>query len=333
MSIPIRETLQAFVDIPSLSGAERAFANHLARKLREWGLTVRELPLPDGRCNLLAQVGTPRVLFCTHLDTVPPFLPFEVRDGAWFGRGTCDAKGVLLAQILALLQLRDEGRDDVGLLAVVSEETMHEGAKAAANEEVLQGAWVILGEPTGNTPVHAQKGLLKLHLQVSGKACHSGYPERGRSALLPLLDLFQAVRDEDWPVDPELGATTCNIGWLQAGVAANVLPPNAEAQILFRAVGPTAQLEERVRTLAVPEISIEAVSRSEPQRLFVPEGWSSKAVAFNTDAAYLGEGPARISLLGPGYIEHAHSPEERITEAGLKRGVELYAKLVREHSP
>ncbi len=329
----LKETLASWVGIPSVSGDEGAFADRVASDCEARGLTVRLQEVGAERRNVLASVGRPRILFCTHLDTVPPHLPFVERDGAWYGRGTCDAKGVLLAQLEALCALRERGREDVGLLAVVGEETTHDGAGVAAGLPEVDGAWVILGEPTGNVIVSAQKGLLKLVLKSEGVAAHSGYPERGRSALEPLLDLLAALRARTWPASEGFGQTTCNIGLLSAGVAANVIPPAARAEILFRASVPTAALEEPVRALAGPlGVAVEVTSRAEPQEFFVPEGWPSKPVAFNTDAAYLGAGPSRISLLGPGYIEHAHSPEERITEAGLRAGIELYVRLVEEHA-
>jgi acetylornithine deacetylase len=272
------------------------------------------------------------VVFSTHLDVVPPHVPPRRTGERLYGRGSADTKGPLVAMLGAARALRAEGVP-VGFLLVVGEEVDHSGALDAARRLDLGGARIVLGEPTSNRVVAAQKGLLKVRLVAVGKAGHSAFPERGVSAIHRLLDALAAVRAADWPRDPLLGETTLNVGTLQGGVAANVFAPAAEAQVLVRLVEPVARaqarLEAAVEAAAGPgAVRVERLSGNDPVRLDPPPGFETCVIPFNSDASYLAPlGP--VWLCGPGAIEVAHADDEHIDRADLEAGLTTYVRLAR----
>ncbi|HYE86436.1 MAG TPA: M20/M25/M40 family metallo-hydrolase, partial [Vicinamibacterales bacterium] len=181
-------------------------------------------------------MGEPEVVFSTHFDCVPPFFPSRVEDGKLFGRGACDAKGILAAQIAAAERLRAKGETRIGLVFVAGEERGSDGAKAA-NKIGSKTRYLINGEPTDLRLGAATRGCYRVRLTAKGKAAHSGYPELGESAIEKLLDCLVGLRSADWPADPLLGRTHYTVGLISGGVAPNVIPPNAEAEVFFRTVG------------------------------------------------------------------------------------------------
>jgi acetylornithine deacetylase len=324
------ELLEELVAIPAPSGAEGPYTQHVARLLEAEGYTV-ELPevAPD-RPNLVARPAEgppPGIYFSTHLDVVPPHIPPRREGDALYGRGTADTKGPLVAMLEAARRLRAEGIS-AGFLLVVGEEVDHCGAKHAAATLDLGGARILLGEPTSNRVVAAQKGLLKLRLVASGQAGHSAFPDRGVSAIHRLLDALSALRSEPWPSAPELGETTLNVGTFEGGVAANVFAPSAEAVVLFRLCTPVAPVLERVQSLLGEGVSSEVISKNDPVTLDPPAGFPTCVIPFNSDASYLAPlGP--VWLCGPGAIELAHSEHEHILLAELETGIETYVALGR----
>lgn len=318
------------VAIPSTTDDEARAVDDLARRFAAWGLAVRRIPVsPGGRDDLLAAWGTraPRVLLSTHVDTVPPHVAPRVVGDTLFGRGACDAKGILAAMCAAVLDLAAEGIRDVGLLVVVGEERGHAGAIAAARAGI-RAERLILGEPTQDRLVVAQKGIWSIELEAAGVAAHSGYPARGRSAIDALLDALERIRRHAWPTDPVLGPTTVNIGTISGGEAPNVLAARATARLLFRAVGPLVDLEGALGPLLGPDVRVASAAGNPPWRFDAPDGFDTTVIAFNTDGPYLAElGPAW--LVGPGDIEVAHTADERITRGELEAGAALYARLCR----
>jgi acetylornithine deacetylase len=267
-------------------------------------------------------------LFSTHIDTVPPHISPR-RDGdRLFGRGACDAKGPLVAMLAAADRLRRQGADGIGFLLVVGEEVDHGGAIVAGRDyhDLAEHApRILLGEPTCARVVAAQKGLLKAKVRAVGRAGHSAFPDRGKSAIHLLLDGLERIRNEPWPVDPVLGPTTLNVGTIGGGVAANVFAPEAEAVIVFRLVSPWAPVLVRLRALA-GDLLVEAESQNDPVRFEPPAGETTSVIPFNTDATYLAPlGP--VWLAGPGAIEVAHSADEHTSREELQLGIELYVRL------
>lgn len=321
--------LERWVDIDSTTDREATFLEALEEWFEERGWRCERQEITDTRWNLLVRRGSnPRILYSTHVDTVPPFIAPEVRGEALYGRGACDTKGGIVAMCKAGERLLAEGSQGFGYLFVVGEEVDHRGARAARHLELDEVERIILCEPTENRVVAAQKGMVKMYLRARGIAGHSAYPDRGVSAVHHLLDALQRMRDEPWPSDPLLGPTTMNVGVIEGGVAANVFAPEARAEVLIRAVAPVAPMIERLRELAGNDVSIAFPASNDPVVFDPPDGAETCTVAFNTDASYLTD-IAPVWLVGPGDIQVAHSIDEHITFESLARGIDLYTDLGR----
>ena len=320
--------LQQWIDIESITGNEKVFLEALETDLAVRGFAVQRQPVSPGRWNLLATGRPdPALIYCTHVDTVPPFVPARLGDDAVYGRGACDTKGGIVAMIEAGERLRADGHDDFGYLFVVGEEVDHIGARTAAGLD-LHPRRIVLCEPTENRVVRAQKGLAKVVLQAHGVTGHSAYPERGHSAVHDLLDALAALRDHVWPVDDVLGPTTLNVGRIEGGIAANVFAPSARAEVMIRTVSPSAALVATIGDLVGERAKVEVTVANDPVFFDPPEGVETCLAAFHTDATYLAEiGP--VWLVGPGAIEVAHAVDEHVTFASLAAGVDLYENLGR----
>ncbi|HJV49016.1 MAG TPA: M20/M25/M40 family metallo-hydrolase [Geothrix sp.] len=312
------------------SGSEDASLPDLRALLTELGATLVEQPVAPGRTNVLALWGRPRVLFSTHLDTVPPYLPPRLEGETLWGRGTCDAKGQILAQLGALKTLLAEGREGFAWLGVVGEETDSAGAAAALGlADRLQDLKALInGEPTELKLATGQRGVQHVCLRCQGRAAHSGSPELGRNATWPLLDWLQRLREQERPVDPQLGPELWNLGLLQAGEALNSVPARAEAHLMARVV-PGSTLLDEIRRLAPPEGSVD-LRLDEPADLYpaVP-GFDRAAMPFGSDAPALRAlVPDRtVVLAGPGSISVAHTLDEHLTLSDLDAGVDLNRRL------
>jgi len=337
------DRLESLCTQDTTTGREDAGLPALLALLRELGADVALTVVSPGRSNVLATWGEPELVFSTHLDTVPPFLPPRLHaDGAsaeLTGRGTCDAKGQIvcqLAAIRALLRRSDFGPGRCGLawLGLVGEETDSDGAKfAAATMPVFTAARALInGEPTGGRLATGQRGSLQLALRTHGVAAHSGTPERGRSAIWPLLDWLERLRELPSRRDEALGDEIWNLGLIEGGTALNVVPAAARAQLFVRTV-PGSEFLEGARRLAPPagagDGAIDVLARSEPDRFPVLAGFAAAPVPFGSDAPRLRAlVPDRtVVLAGPGAIELAHSADERITTAELAAGLELNLRL------
>ena len=330
MTIDPIDLTRQLVRIESTTGNEGPVAEFLAALLERAGWTVVRQPVSPGRFNVFAHLGAaPTVVFSTHLDTVPPFIPLSEDDDSLHGRGTCDAKGLAAAMITAAEGLRSGGERRLGMLFVVGEENGSDGAMAAAALEP-RGRWLINGEPTENVLSIGQKGVLRADLSATGRAAHSGYPELGVSAVDALLDTITRVRAIALPEHPVLGPSTLNIGLIEGGVAPNVTPPSANAKLLFRTVAPTGSLRAAIEHALAPGVSV-AFPLEIPFHLSeAPEGWDSGVVAFTSDLPFL-NGPWGTGFqMGPGSIRVAHTDREHIRKADLLGGVARYAQLARD---
>ncbi|MDP1830822.1 MAG: M20/M25/M40 family metallo-hydrolase [Geothrix sp.] len=322
--------LMALCATETTSGREDAGLTELRALLRELGATVVEQPVAEGRTNVLALWGRPRVLFSTHLDTVPPYLPPRLEGDLLFGRGACDAKGQIIAQLAAVKTLLGEGREGLAWLGVVGEETDSAGAAAALGwADHFRALKVLInGEPTELKLATGQRGVQHVCLHTRGRAAHSGSPELGHDATWPLLDWLQRLREQPRTVDPRLGPEQWNLGLLQAGEALNSIPATAEAHLLARVVPGSTFLGE-VRRLAPAEGMVE-LRLDEPSDLYpsVP-GFASAAMPFGSDAPALRAlVPDRtVVLAGPGSISVAHTLDEHLGLADLEAGVDLNRRL------
>jgi acetylornithine deacetylase len=322
------ELTKSLVNIPSVTGEEGACAEFLRCELQARGYQVELQEVTRGRPNIMAFHGRPEVVLSTHLDTVPPFVPADEDDESIYGRGSCDAKGILASQILAGERLRQEGVRDFGLLFLVGEETISDGAQAA-NSVPPGSKYIINGEPTENKLVIGSKGNLRLDLNTRGRMAHSAYPQLGESAIEKLLDILTDLRRMALPRDPMLGASTMNIGVIVGGRAANVVPDEARAELLFRTVRDSTELRAQLHRLLEGRCEYVFVRDTPALMMEKLDGYETDVVAFTTDLPSLTSW-GRPCLLGPGSIGDAHTDHERVRKADLVRAVDLYCKLVRQ---
>lgn len=320
------ELTRALVAMETPTGSERAATDFLDAALRRVGYTTVRQRVSAGRDNLYAYREPPALVFSSHVDCVPPYVPLAEDGESIRGRGSCDAKGLVAAMVAAAERLAERGERRIGLLFLVGEENGSDGARAAADFGP-RGRFLINGEPTENRLSVGQKGSLRVDLSATGRAAHSAYPDDGVSAIAALLDTLDRIRRLPLPSDPLLGESTCNIGLIGGGIAPNVIPAQASAQILFRIVEPTAPLKERIRRLLAPGVSVAfPVELPFHKGGTAPAGWDTTVVSFASDLPFLaswGEG----YQLGPGSIRVAHSDGEHIRKADLLQGVELYVRL------
>jgi acetylornithine deacetylase len=317
------------IDIESISWNEGTLCRYVRDFLTEAGFEVSTQPLSGDRFNILARVGDPVLTFSTHLDTVPPFIPSSEDEQNIYGRGACDAKGIMAAQIFAAQQLRDEGRRDFGLLFVVGEEDGSDGARAA-NTIPNRNRYLIDGEPTESHQAIASKGALRIIIETTGRAAHGAYPELGESAIEKLLDILSDIRQMQLPVDAELGATTYNIGTITGGRKANVVADFAASEVMFRTVtDPEVVFDLVVKVVAgrgelKRGFSIQPVRMRTVESLEVP----TSIVRFGTDIPCLTNWGEPL-LFGPGSIHQAHTAHEYINKDELRGAVETYARMAR----
>jgi acetylornithine deacetylase len=320
------ELTRSLVALETPTGAEGPATDFLDAALRRVGYQVVRQPVSAGRENLYAYRDQPALVFSTHLDTVPPYIPLSEDAESLHGRGTCDAKGLAAAMVAAAERLAQQGERRIGLLFVVGEENGSDGARAAAGLGP-RGRFLINGEPTENRLSIGQKGTLRVDLQASGRAAHSAYPEEGVSAIAALLDSIERIRRMALPSDPLLGQSTLNVGLIGGGVAPNVIPPAASAQILIRTVEPTGPLKNAIKSLLAPGVTADyRVELPFYKGGAAPAGWETTVVSYASDLPFLEPWGERYQL-GPGTIRVAHTNKEHIRKADLLRGVDLYVRL------
>ena len=312
------------IDIDSTTGREQEAGAWLAQRLEGLGYRVDRQPVADGRFNVFARLDQPAVVLSTHFDCVPPFFPSEVRDDTLFGRGSCDAKGILAAQLAAAERMRARGERRVGMLFVVGEERGSDGA-VVANSTPPGSSFLINGEPTDNRLGSATRGNLRLKLTARGRAAHSAAPEQGESAIDKLLDALIRMRQLRWPRDPELGDTFYSIGLIEGGVAPNVISPSATAEVMFRIVGSPDDVLSVARGLE-PAVAIEEVLRVPMVRLHTVPGQPTAVFPFTTDVPLLDRWGTPL-LYGPGSFLVAHTSTEHLAIGELEAAVEGYQAL------
>jgi acetylornithine deacetylase len=278
----------------------------------------------DDRFNVIATLDPPDVVLSTHYDCVPPFFPSRIGSGKLFGRGSCDAKGILATQVAAAERLRAGGNRGVGLLFVVGEERGSEGA-AAANRNPLGSKFLINGEPTDNRLATGTRGILRVRLDARGRAGHSSAPEHFESAIEKLVDALVRLRGLPLPANPTFGATSYSVGLIEGGVAPNVVPARASAEVMFRIVGDADEVLEGVKSLE-PLVQVEEVLRVPPVRLHTIPGIPSASFPFTTDIPLLQRWGAPL-LFGPGSFLVAHTDDEYVSLAEFDAAIESYAQI------
>jgi acetylornithine deacetylase len=322
------ELTKNLVNIGSVTGHEKACAEFVKDYLAGLGFEAELMPVSRDRSNVLACWGKPDIVLSTHLDTVPPFFPAHEDAERIYGRGSCDAKGILAAQVTAAERLKNDGVKDFALLFLVGEETTSDGAREA-NLHPCGSRYIINGEPTENKLVVGTKGNLRLDILAHGKTAHSAYPELGENAIEKLLDVLADLRKITLPVSPVLGPSTMNIGVISGGRAANVVPDEALVQILIRSVGDSGPTRERITEVIAGRCDLTFVRDTPPLLMEKLEGYETGVAAFTTDLPALTNW-GRPLLLGPGSIAVAHTAGECVRKADLAAAVDLYCRLVRD---
>src|SRR5437763_5772037 len=325
---PARLTRQ-LVDIESITGNEGAVGAALYDELYGLGYTVHKIPVAHGRFNVQATLEEkpPQIVFSTHIDTVPPFIPSSEDSENIYGRGSCDAKGIVAAQIAACERLRKDGAA-IGMLFLVGEERDSLGAKVA-NESPLGSRFLINGEPTENKIAIASKGTLRVEIVATGRMAHSAYPELGESAINKLLDALDRLRQMKLPENPEVGPTTMNVGVLEGGRAPNVISDHARAQLLYRLVGPADELRRQITQTVSGLAQAEFVLEIPFVKLRTVPGIETMVAAFTTDIPALSKWGQPV-LLGPGSIHVAHTERECISKRQLLQAVDLYCLVAKQ---
>jgi acetylornithine deacetylase len=322
------------VDIESITGNEASVGNYLYGELCRLGYQTKKMPVADTRFNVYAtsqENPHPAVVFSTHMDTVPPFIPSSEDAGRIYGRGSCDAKGIIAAQIAAAERLRQQSMY-VGLLFVVGEERDSLGAHVAneyAAKEQNRSRFLVNGEPTGNHLALASKGTLRVEVAARGKMAHSAYPELGESAIDKLLPVLTRLRAMPLPSHPEVGPCTLNIGLIEGGRAPNVIPDYAHADLLYRLVGPSLELRRQILATAGDQVEVTFPLELPFLRLRTVDGLPTIIAAFTTDIPKLTHWGEPL-LIGPGSIHVAHTNGEHIEKKQLAEAVDLYCKIAKQ---
>jgi acetylornithine deacetylase len=323
------------VDIESITGNEAGVGELLDRSLSLLDYDTQRIPVEENRFNLFATPrGSPRpvVVFSTHMDVVPPWLPSSEDEHNIYGRGSCDAKGIIAAQIGAAERLRTENFP-IGLLFVVGEERNSVGAIVAnAKAHALHGGsckFLINGEPTDNKIAVASKGGLRVEVTARGKLAHSAYPHLGDSAIDKLLTALERLRQIPLPQSPEVGPCNMNIGVIEGGHAPNVIADHARAQLLYRLVGPSEELRKQIVSAAGDQVQVRFPLEIPFLKLRTVDGIPTMIAAFTTDIPALTNWGEPV-LLGPGSIHVAHTEREFVAKQDLLTAVELYCAIVKK---
>jgi len=323
---------RALIDIESITNNERQLErflqDHLCALATRSGGQVERMEVEPERANLFAAWGNPIVTFSTHLDTVPPFVPSREDGEFLWGRGACDAKGIIASMVFAAERLLAEGVRNFGLLFVVGEERNSAGAHAAARTP-RGSRFLIAGEPTENRLAVACKGAIRFEIEAHGTMAHSAYPELGRSAIDALLDVLQVIRRIPLPEDPLLGRSTLNVGTLSGGRAPNIVADLARAEIMFRLTGDAEPVRDAVVAAVEGRAELKEILHSPAMRLEQFDGLPTTVVSFTTDVPFLAGAWGKPYLLGPGSIHVAHTSEERVPKRQLQEAVQIYSQMAR----
>ncbi len=319
------------VDIESITGNEAAVGNYLYGELSRLGYQTRKMPVEGNRFNVYAtspEHSNPQVVFSTHMDTVPPFIPSSEDAEKIYGRGSCDAKGIIAAQVAAAERLKQQGIH-VGLLFVSGEERDSLGAQVANDQAPASCRFLVNGEPTENRLALASKGTLRVEVTARGRMAHSAYPELGESAIDKLIPSLARLRTMPLPSDPDVGPCTLNIGLIEGGRAPNVIPDYAHADLLYRLVGSSEKLRQQILATAGDQVEVTFPLELPFLRLRTVDGLPTMIAAFTTDIPKLTKWGEPL-LIGPGSIHVAHTDGEYIEKRQLHEAIDLYCRVAKQ---
>jgi acetylornithine deacetylase len=326
--VDVLDLTRRLIEIESITGKEQRICDFISRTVEEIGFNVTRHSVEGDRTNVVARIGDPKVVLTTHMDTVSPHVQLSEDAEYLYGRGACDAKGILAAMIETGRTLLEEGVRDFGMLFVVGEERGSDGARAA-NRMNPGSRFFINGEPTENRLALGSKGALRFEIRTRGRSAHSAYPEMGENAVDKLLDILQDFRGHAFPAHDVLGGTTLNIGILHGGTLANVVPDRASAEVIVRLVVGANAYKKIIGEIVRERAEVVYHFECDPVLLEPLEGFETTVVAYTTDIPLLLEW-GRPFLFGPGSILDAHCAGERISKKQIREAVPLYRRLVTE---
>jgi|SRR5579871_3069820 len=317
--------------VPSVTGDEKLLLEKLELWLKDHGFLVERIPVCQQRFNIFAYF-TPRpkytLIYCTHIDTVAPFVEpkVDLDHGILWGRGACDAKGILASMIFASLSQKSSGFDDLALLITVGEEESSDGAKVCNNVLRQRARYVVIGEPTELKAAYGQKGSLVFDLHCEGVEAHSALPHLGQSAIHELVKGMAVLLNYTWPRNDDFGDTLINIGHVNGGCMRNVVAKAAFAEAIMRTSQPTDSILEIIKERLTEGVKIDVKSKCEPFFYHVPDGFDSFLAGFGSDAPYL-QDVGKLILLGPGSLTVAHTSHESMHIEDLNGGVAAYQNV------
>jgi acetylornithine deacetylase len=313
--------------IQSSTGSEGDAVEFVSRWLLSRGWNVELQEVSKGRANIWATRKGKGVTLSTHLDTVLPYIAPREDNGRLYGRGSSDAKGIAAAMLAAAERLAKAGENRVDLLFVVGEEAGSDGARAA-NRLSPTSKYLVNGEPTESKLASGAKGSQRVILRFRGRAAHSAYPQLGKSAIDPMLELLPTIGKLKLPKDPDLGDTTVNIGVIRAGTAGNIIPELAEVELMFRLVGDVKPLKKQLEGWVGDKAEIEYGSHIPAQKFETIPGFDVAPVAYTSDIPLLTRWGKPL-MFGPGSIHVAHTNDEFIAVDELRAAVDAYERIVR----
>lgn len=328
----LEQLTREFVAIESITGNEAEFAEKVESVLKNAGWKISRQEAAENRWNIYGiptENTKPKIVFCSHLDTVAPHVELDEDEDYIYGRGSCDAKGVTAAMLSAATHLVKNGYTEIGCLFTVGEEVDSIGAKYANDLAPDSVEYTIIGEPTENSLVSGQKGIYLIEIHTEGKSAHSAYPDLGESAVDKLLTILERIRSSALPGDPDLGETTVNISKLSGGERYNVIPDQASTGLLFRVSTCLDDVKSLIEDALGELGTIKVINECEPLKMEKVAGYENEVVAFSTDAPYMTNWGNRL-VLGPGSIHDAHTLNEKISKTQLTDGVGNYVRLVKK---
>ena len=331
------------------------------------GATHVRQPVAPGRDNVIARYdslgATHTVLWEVHQDTVPvdgmTIEPFGARidNGRLYGRGACDIKGGMAAMLAAfarLVETKPRGAMNVVLACTVDEEYTFLGVQELVKRGILAD-FAVVAEPTQLNIVNAHKGVARLVLTTSGRACHSSRPEQGVSAIYRMGPVLTAVERFAEHLrasrsDPLVGPPTLSVGRIEGGASVNTVPDSCRIEIDRRVIpgeDPAYSADELLQFLREsgiefeldcprpwmsmpalgPEGSEEIVQRLGHVIDSVVSSHRVMPVSYGTDASTIAKAGIPAVVFGPGDIEQAHTKDEWVSLEEVEKASEILFRL------
>jgi acetylornithine deacetylase len=314
------------MNLDSTSGQEELLGKHIRDQVQPAGAELEVHDIENGKFNLFYKWGKPEIIFCTHFDTVPPYIPPRLTEDKVYGRGSCDAKGQIACLYHTCLELHHEGNTNFGLLLLAGEEVGSYGAKAS--NKIIEGCkYVIIGEPTENKLIKAAKGNILVNCTFLGKSCHSGYAEHGDNAIDRMIRFIGNLNKIEFPDDKALGKTTFNIGRLHSDNAHNVVSDCVTMKIFFRTTFESHPfIMKKLQEICDDKSKVEVGYADDPLNFAVVEGFETDIVSYGSDAPELGNLGTPL-MYGPGSILNAHTKDENIVIEDMYRAIEDLKKI------